>query len=311
MKPIFLFSSSVQLICSLSLCVQVLLHSPAFAQAPPAALSMRVPPLVYVKSGIETSLPIQIESGEAELERIWVLLRGIPSNITLSEGRLFPSGTWVIKASSVSNTLIMTPPNDEYEAQIEVALVTLGGKSLLKASTRFVVAPSAATQDAPIVSTALEGIDEPEADSAAPATSALSTSVEADEPPENVEVASVEEEPTDQAAPQSAITSKGDPLPLLSEEDKRRIDTLIERGNDNLRDGRINAARLFYTRAAEIGSADAALLLGRTYDPTQLGQLLILGGIESDLELARKWYKTAQELGSERAAARIQALSQR
>lgn len=273
---------------------------------------MKVPPLVYVKSGNETSLPIQIESDEGELDRIWVLLRGVPSNVTLSEGRLFPSGTWVIKASSISDALITTPPDDEYEAQIEVALVTLGGKSLLKASTRFIVAPNATDPDAPIVSTALDGTGEPEAGTASPAASALPASVDVEEPSADAGADSGEAEPSDPEEPEPRITtSKGDPLPLLSEDDKRRIATLIERGNVNLRDGRINAARLFYTRAAEIGSADAALLLGRTYDPTQLDQLVILGGIESDLELARKWYKTAQELGSEQAAARMQALSQR
>jgi TPR repeat protein len=66
-------------------------------------------------------------------------------------------------------------------------------------------------------------------------------------------------------------------------------------------------ARALYERAAELGSAPAALALGTTYDPNRLWSLGALG-LAGNKERARHWYRRASELGSAEAKARLAAL---
>jgi TPR repeat protein len=61
-------------------------------------------------------------------------------------------------------------------------------------------------------------------------------------------------------------------------------------------------------RAALAGSAEAALELGKTYDPLFLRQLGAKG-VDADMNSAGKWYERARELGSREASGRIDRLT--
>jgi hypothetical protein len=78
-----------------------------------------------------------------------------------------------------------------------------------------------------------------------------------------------------------------------------QADRLIARGD-------IVGARAVYQRAAELGSAPAALALGTTYDPNRLWSLGVLG-LAGNKERARHWYQRAGELGNAEAKARLTA----
>ncbi len=82
----------------------------------------------------------------------------------------------------------------------------------------------------------------------------------------------------------------------------------LQRGKQLLDQGNIAAARLFLERAAAAESAEAARLLGATFDPQWLASHGVLG-VSADLTLARKWYAAAARLGSPEAAARLSALA--
>jgi hypothetical protein len=58
---------------------------------------------------------------------------------------------------------------------------------------------------------------------------------------------------------------------------------------------------LLLRRAAEAGSAEAALALGETFDPVVFQRLHVIG-IEPDAAMAQKWYQRAAELGSAAAS---------
>jgi hypothetical protein len=94
------------------------------------------------------------------------------------------------------------------------------------------------------------------------------------------------------------------PLRLDSEE----IAILIKRGKDLLADGDLAAARLLLRRAAEAGSAEGALTLGTTFDPTVLQRLGAIGAM-ADLAKARQWYQRAAELGSSAASQQLAGLA--
>jgi Glycosyl transferase family 2 len=81
-------------------------------------------------------------------------------------------------------------------------------------------------------------------------------------------------------------------------------ETMVARGERELSQGNVAAARQFLLRAAEMGSARAALVLGSTYDQHEFLRWRIQG-VQPNPSLARKWYLRARELGETEAAAAL------
>jgi hypothetical protein len=79
--------------------------------------------------------------------------------------------------------------------------------------------------------------------------------------------------------------------------DADEIAALLQRGKDLAAHGDPISARLVLRRAAEAGSAEAALALGETFDPLVFQRLGVIG-ITPDATSAKKWYERAAELGS-------------
>ncbi|RAI30285.1 hypothetical protein CH340_22020, partial [Rhodoplanes serenus] len=89
--------------------------------------------------------------------------------------------------------------------------------------------------------------------------------------------------------------------------DPEEVAILLDRGKAFLARGDLAAARLLLRRAAEAGDAQAALLLGSSFDPVALKQLDVVGAV-ADPAQARAWYQRAAELGSADAARRLDGL---
>ena len=87
--------------------------------------------------------------------------------------------------------------------------------------------------------------------------------------------------------------------------DADEIAALVKRGKDFANHGDLISARLLLRRAAEAGSAEAALALGETFDPVVFQRLHVIG-IEPDAASAQKWYQRAAELGSAAASQHFQ-----
>jgi TPR repeat protein len=83
------------------------------------------------------------------------------------------------------------------------------------------------------------------------------------------------------------------------------IASLLRRGQDMIATGDIASGRLFLTRAALAGDAEASLALAGTYDPAVLANLKAVG-VQPDLAKARAWYTRAAEQGSQEAKMRLQ-----
>lgn len=84
----------------------------------------------------------------------------------------------------------------------------------------------------------------------------------------------------------------------------------MARGDAYLAAGDLASARLFYERAADAGNADAALMVGRTFDPTVLAQSG-LRGVRGDNAKAATWYRRAAALGAPEAERLLGALKAR
>jgi hypothetical protein len=85
--------------------------------------------------------------------------------------------------------------------------------------------------------------------------------------------------------------------------------TMVQRGEDFLRNGDLAAARLLLRRAAEAGSAGAAFALGATYDPHVVDRIGAVGAM-ADAAQARSWYQKALDLGAPAASQRLEQLAQ-
>jgi hypothetical protein len=89
--------------------------------------------------------------------------------------------------------------------------------------------------------------------------------------------------------------------------DQAALKELVRSGDKLLSRGDVAAARAQYERAAAMGSAQAALAMGATYDPRRLWAQGVFGMV-GNKERARHWYRRADELGHPEAKARIASL---
>ena len=87
----------------------------------------------------------------------------------------------------------------------------------------------------------------------------------------------------------------------------RTIGTSMSRGDAMLGLHDLSAARRYYELAAKAGSADAALALGRTYDPTSMVRSGAVS-LQPDATLAAEWYRKAADLGSSEAGTALRNL---
>jgi hypothetical protein len=90
--------------------------------------------------------------------------------------------------------------------------------------------------------------------------------------------------------------------------DADEVAVLLNRGKAFLNDGDVVSARLALRRAAEAGSAEAALALGASYDPLVIKQTGAVG-VQGDAEQARQWYQKAAALGSNVASRQLANLA--
>jgi len=108
-------------------------------------------------------------------------------------------------------------------------------------------------------------------------------------------------EPGAQLPPASKATRALDP---------EEIKLLMKQGEQLIAAGDVVTARIVFQRAAEAGDADAAVVLGGTYDPIVLAKLGVVG-LAADVERARTWYQKAESLGSAEAKRRLAILADR
>lgn len=117
-------------------------------------------------------------------------------------------------------------------------------------------------------------------------------------------------QPQAQPAAQPAPQAPAQPAPperTMLRLDDREIAALVMRGEAFIANRDLASARLLLQRAADAGSATAALALASTYDPLVIQNLGAAGG-EPDVARARKWYQRAIELGSRVASQQLAKL---
>jgi hypothetical protein len=110
---------------------------------------------------------------------------------------------------------------------------------------------------------------------------------------------------TPSSVPSPASTTSG--TPSITRASPELVASLLRRGDTMLQQGDVLSARLFFERAAAVGSGQGAISAGRTYDPNYLATTEALG-LKADVARARAWYRTASVLGDRDADGLLKAL---
>lgn len=272
----------------------------ALAQSQKAVPVIDAPSIFEFETNKISPMAILIRPEKAAPLRALLLIRGLPSTVALTEGRLFPSGVWSVKLTDLPNLRLVSPSSVE-TSNITLSLVTLEGTILAEKSAILSIATPlpkeafnvtrgpAPTEPAQYVEPSPKPLNAPRANNNTESVAALPTNM----------------------PPAPATTGSIRPPKEFSPEETEKIQVFMQKGADNMRSGNINLARLFYKRSADAGWAPGALALAATYDAEELAQMDVVGGIQPDRALAQKWYEVARELGSATAQQRLQRLGQR
>lgn len=233
------------------------------------APSIGIAGTIAVMAPSQTPLGITVGPLDGIPRNSFVRLRGLPPMAALSEGHSIAPGAWAVSLAALPNLKLTVPASVGGRMEILVTLVSTEGLVLAEARSVLQIGPQQQPTGAPTSATVLR---------AAPAT-----------------------------VPPPAATPKPPTGPSMTPEDRERALRLFKRGQDELADANLSAARLFFERAADAGLAEAALALGATYDSTELQRLNIRGG-QGDAKEARRWYERAAQLGAPEAGQRLQRL---
>ncbi len=243
------------------------------------AITIKAPPIIVAEAAGQVPFPIQIEPADAIPRNSFVRLRGLPPMAALSEGYVIGAGSWAVPISALPDLKISLPVAAAGRSEVSILLVAVDGAVLVETKTAVSVGTGQAANQA------RERTPPPGG----------ATMLRAGVP---VDLGPARQEPTAAAPPV---------VPRSVPQDRERVMRLLSKGNEQLEEGNISAARLFYERAAEAGLAEGAMALAATFDAAELGRLNVRG-IKADPKQARQWYERARQLGAGEADERLRRL---
>jgi hypothetical protein len=227
----------------------------------------------------QTAFAIRVGPPDAVPRNSFLRVRGLPPMAALSDGHSIAPGAWAVSLAALPDLKIMLPPGAAGRSEVVITLVAVDGSVL--AETKATLAIAGARQ--------LEK-GQTQRD---PGPPAVATILRAGAPL--------------QAPPDTTEPRGPAPVPATTPQDRERAQRLMKKGDAQLEDRNVSAARLLYERAAEAGLAQAAMALAATFDAAELARLK-LRGIEADPKEARRWYERARQLGAAGAEERLRRI---
>jgi hypothetical protein len=255
------------------------------AQAESGARSLVAPSQLAAAPGQDLPLEIQVGAPGNWPGGSFLRIFGLPRGATINEGFSIAPSLWAVPLTQARDLKMRLPPEIASNPVLQLAIATVEGNVLAESRTTIVISrvPGERISAAVVV---------PTPQPARPRGSG--TTAQANAAPDPAELAPPPESP-----------APAETLPLTPVQ--QRATGFITRGQEQLADGNIAAARLLFQRAADAGLAYGALFLAETYDPNELA-LYKVRGIAGDISLARTWYEKARALGAPEAEQRLKRL---
>ena len=218
--------------------------------------------------------PIKLDirvADASDKEETLISLKGLPPEARLSTGIDVGGGQWLLPPARLKDLTVTLPKGTTGEFGLEVQLLKDDAYTSLSDPVSFDLRVNPKRQGGAVAL--------PNSTAAAPAG-------------------------TEQA---SRLAVLPDETPQIETDFLTQM--LIRDGNRLMRDGDIASARRLYEQAAANGNAEAALAMGRSYDPSYFEKLPVKTG-KPDPATAFEWYKKALEGGLVTARVKIDALKQ-
>jgi hypothetical protein len=239
---------------------------------PPAPTSDGRPTLAAsaANGAPETPIKLNITLSDADVGDALVSLKGLPKEARLSTGIDVGGGQWLLPPARLKELTVTAPSGSAGNYQLEAQPLKDDAQTSISDAVPFALNIGAARP--------------------APA------------------------QPAPAGAP--GVGPKADPSRLALLPDEQPLpetdfltQMLIRDGNKKMREGDITGARRLYEQAAQSGNAEAALAMGRSYDPTYFEKLSVKSG-KPDPAMAFDWYKRALDGGLVTAKVKIDTLKQ-
>ncbi len=244
---------------------------PSASAAPPQQAS----PLAAADASGAAATPISLDIKLGDVpgkDEALVSIKGLPTQAKLSTGIDVGGGQWLLPPSRLRDLTVTVPQGATGSYSLEVQLL----KDDAQTSLTDPVAFQLSIGDRAIRHSSAKSQD-------GGVTSAANT---------------------EQAARLAALP---DETPQI--ETDMLTQMLIRDGNKMMREGDIAGARRLYEQAAANGNPEAALAMGRSYDPSYFEKLPVKTG-KPDPATAFEWYKKALEGGLVTARVKIDGLKQ-
>ncbi|MGO8953945.1 MAG: hypothetical protein ACLQF2_11520 [Rhodomicrobium sp.] len=269
-------------------------------------------------AGQPAPLAISIRSSQA-FEKTLVSITGVPEGGRLSAGVDTGGGAWLLPPRRLNGLTINLPAGLPDLITLEAQLLDSNARTPLSAKGSFIVrlkpatpgasdafsqglppatlasAPKPVSQPSPAYSFNTQTVPQP----AAPAqTQTADSSFRA-------QTVTASPLPQTASAPFQASLAPAATAPgrgaARNASPRPEVEDLIREGNKRMREGDILEARQFYQRAVSFGDPEAALAMGRSYDPIYFARI-DKKNAEPDAAKAFDWYRKAMDAGAAQTA---------
>lgn len=294
------------------------------AGAPAAMQSQILASDTVAAPGQPAPLAITVNS-QQPFEKMLVSISGVPEGARLSAGVDTGNGSWLIAPRRLNGLTINLPAGSPSTVALEAQLLDSNARTPLSTQAKFSVR---VTQLGGTVSPAYPGTGsraapagQPQAAGSYPFTTqilsnppaAASVQPPVPKPSHRTQFPAPAPQPRRHAAvaPQPAAAPAPKPFtsrPVRRATPRPEAESLIREGNKHMREGDIVGARQLYQKALAFGDAEAALAMGRSFDPIYFARIQNRNA-DPDAAKAFDWYKQAMDAGaSQTAMVRIENL---
>ena len=260
--------------------------------------------------GQPSPLTISVKSPQP-FEKTLVNITGIPEGGRLSAGVDTGGGNWLLPPRRLKGLTINLPAGLSDPVSIEAQLLDSNARTPLSPKNKFVIHVQPAAAPAFAADTLAAGTPAIAAKQAQQPASVGSFNTQTVAQPALADTRFKTETIIASPTAASGGSSKASLVPGTSpsgqEAAKRKanarpeVEDLIREGNKRMREGDILEARLYYEKAVALGDPEAALAMGRSYDPIYFARI-DKKNAEPDPAKAFEWYRRAMDAGAAQTA---------
>ena len=235
-----------------------------------------------VTGTLNSMIPLALNAEPAfENQELAIKISGLPASAYLTAGKKISDNTWILKDGEENGINLFVPQSDTPKFDISVsAIETNTGELAAPVKEMTVAIDDVKLEDETVLQIT-------------PA-SAL---------PETIIPAKATQQETIESVPAPTESSTAI-KPALSAE----VTGLLGKGDMLMKTGDLIIARQFYSRAFQMGAAEGAMGVAKTYDPTVFAEMKVQG-ITPDAAKAAEWYEKAKAAGITEAEAALTTLT--